>query len=385
VGIQAIPSLGPQPRSDGLEPARLPGLDGIRAVAVTLVLLAHFCPAEATGSFLDAVVRKGGFGVEIFFVLSGFLITHLLMREEQARGTVSLPFFFARRAIRILPPLVVFLVALAAAHSLGILAISRLDLTAGLLFFRNYVGTSPETAHLWTLAIEEQFYLGWPLLLLLVPSHQFRIAICAAFILASPFWTHLVYKLASGNHVNTWRTDLRLQPILTGALFALLQATATGKRILKSPRLNQAWVPLAAAAVVVLVEFTEVLSFSLIRLLRPVINSVGVALIINFTIANRTSPLTLLLELRPVAWVGALSYSLYLWQQPFAPYLPGSNAAWFRNSPINLLAAVTCGVFSYYVVERPILGFRRRFRPQSSTPAPAHANPRVVEAILSSQ
>ncbi len=123
---------------------RLPGLDGLRGIAVLLDLLLHYCPHTATRTVLDRIIRRGGFGVEVFFVLSGFLITDLLLREERAHGHISIRLFYARRALRILPPLLLLLIFLAVARGWGGIQTPVRDLFAGLFFFRNYAGTSGE-------------------------------------------------------------------------------------------------------------------------------------------------------------------------------------------------------------------------------------------------
>src|SRR5579871_2509992 len=134
-----------------MEQKRLPGLDGIRAISIGLVLAFHVTESAGWNSF-----RAGSFGVEIFFVLSGFLITWLLCCEDNRYGSISLRTFYARRALRILPP------ALAYLATLEFLAQFALVSSAGVLpclaFIRNLVGGDPSTAHFWSLSVEEQFY-----------------------------------------------------------------------------------------------------------------------------------------------------------------------------------------------------------------------------------
>jgi peptidoglycan/LPS O-acetylase OafA/YrhL len=344
-------------RRDG----RLTGLDGIRAVAVSLVLVAHFGPRSPDGGVLSAVVERGVFGVEMFFVLSGFLITHLLVREERAGGSIHLPRFYARRSLRILPPLLAYLGALVIAGALGLVSVPTGDYLAGLLFVRNFFGTAPETAHLWSLAIEEQFYLCWPLFLVLVRSERWRVAVCTGLILGLPFWMQLNYRLAGGaDRLEHGRTDFRLCPILTGAGLALVLATRAGRRVLTDRRLSGVAVACVAAVVLVAAVFTDALAGRGIRFVRPTVANGCVALLINHVIHHPRSPLTWVLELPPVAWLGRLSYSLYIWQQLFAPN--GTSPARFREFPVNLAGAFGFSVFSFYLIERPLLAYRHRFR-----------------------
>jgi peptidoglycan/LPS O-acetylase OafA/YrhL len=345
---------------------RLTGLDGVRAVAVGLVMVAHFVPPAAVPG-LAGVVKRSVFGVEIFFVLSGFLITHLLLREEAATGRVHLGLFYARRAVRILPPVVAYLAALYAADRAGLVAVPGVDFLAGLFFARNFVGSAPETAHLWSLAIEEQFYLVWPAALVLLPWTWARVAVCAAVVAGTPLWIHAYTAWAGGpDHVNYMRTDFRLGPIMTGALLAVAGATRAGRRVLASRPATAT--PTAAAALLLFAAavFTDALDGRGVRAFKEPIACGCVAVLLNHVTRRPAAPLTRVLDLGPVAWVGRLSYSLYLWQQVFAPN--GTGPAWFREFPIGLLGAVGCAAASYYLLERPLLALRSRFRREAGAP-----------------
>ena len=328
--------------------------------------MAHYCRPEASDLLLKRIVNRGSFGVEIFFVLSGFLITHLLLREERNFGCISLRLFYLRRAVRLLPPLAVLVGALAVASAIGVMRIPAIDLLAGLLFFRNYVGTSPETGHLWTLAIEEQFYLLWPVGLLLVRNLRSRLAFTAAFVAASPLWAQWNYDAAGGAaHVNGWRTDLRLAPLTVGALLALLQAAPRPRRFLTHRLVCGGGTAAAAAAVLGLAFLTDLFDVRVVRAFVPTLTWACVAVVINALIADRRALLTRLMEMRAPVWLGTLSYSLYLWQQPFAPHVSETTQAWFRTFPVNLCFAFMLAVGSHYVVERPFLSIRKRLRRRS--------------------
>lgn len=343
---------------------RLLGLDGLRAIAVFLVLLGHFCPPHATGTFFDGVIARGGFGVEIFFVLSGFLITHLLLKEEQTIGIISLPLFYARRTLRILPPLMFYCFILWGLSRTGIVAVPESDLMAGLLFVRNFFGSSPETTHLWTLAIEEQFYILWPLFLLLLASRTKRIIGCTLLVCLLPIWRQLNYILAGGAmHANSWRTDLRVEPMVIGALLALLLTSSKAKKVLTASRLTHGFVALVSVAIIWMMQFTPIGAFPGVRFIAPTLSSVCVALIINCSVNRPQSYQNQFLELRPLAYIGQLSYSVYLWQQLFSPHVTGAENTWFREFPINLAFTISLALFSYYGIERSLFSLRRRLRP----------------------
>ena len=149
---------------------RLPGLDGLRAIAVALVVFHHLCSQGTLASWprLAAALKHGSFGVQVFFVLSGFLITWLLLREEQRSGTIDLRRFYFRRSLRILPPAFFFLGMMLLLTVFGLVSIGSRDFLFSFLFIRNAYGPggSPEVAHFWSLAVEEQFYLTWPFFML---------------------------------------------------------------------------------------------------------------------------------------------------------------------------------------------------------------------------
>ena len=342
-------------------------MDGLRAVAILLVFIAHFCPSDLNGAILNRVVRRGGFGVEVFFVISGFLITYLLLVEEHVRSRIVVRLFYGRRAVRILPALVVYLTVLFVADHAGIIIVPIRDLLASLLFARNYVGTSWETGHLWTLAIEEQFYVVWPLFLVILRTPQRRITVMVALICLSPIWRQVSYRLVGGAAaVNAWRTDLRSEPLAIGALLALLLSVTRTRNVLIR---SSIWTAGAASVILICVQLTGMFERPVLRAFVPTLSWISVAAIINFSIQNSRSILTSLLEWRPLVGIGRLSYSLYLWQQPFAPHLPGMTAGRLREFPINLLLAVGFALCSYYFVEQPFARLRHRLRGQPQNPS----------------
>ena len=235
--------------------SHVPALDGVRAVAVMLVLLFHLGVPGFGGGFL---------GVDVFFVLSGFLITSLLLAEMEKAGRVSLPAFWLRRARRLLPALVLVLLAVAAAAALDPSFIERSSLRGDLLSTTGYVanwhfiGTSSYFAdngfpsplqHTWSLAIEEQFYLVWPVILAIVAwaIHAMRarkVAIGgAALAVGAASAVALALLWTAGHPERAYMgTDSRIFEPLLGALGAVLVTTAWCRRAL---RRRPGWVGLA--------------------------------------------------------------------------------------------------------------------------------------------
>ena len=360
------PNHPPSPSFDtGSKPSskRLPGLDGLRAVAVILVFLAHYYHGSAQGALFERVAYHGGFGVIIFFVLSGYLITHLLLVEESSQGTISIPLFYARRALRILPPLVVFLCFLFAASKAGAVHVPAIDFAAGMLFFRNFAGHSRETGHLWTLAIEEQFYLAWPLILVFLRHRRARLLFCLAIVVGSPFWRVLVSKISGGGAaVNHHRTDLTLDPLVAGALLALLLSEERWRRFLTRGWVRSGWVATAALIVLGVVQLSGWFETRVFHPFQLSVSIFCVGVIINCLVHFPMTRLAAIFEIGAIAWVGRLSYSLYLWQQLFAPRIPGIEPRWFREFPINLGFGIGLAILSYYLVEQPLLKYRHRLK-----------------------
>jgi peptidoglycan/LPS O-acetylase OafA/YrhL len=321
---------------------RLPTLDGWRAFAVVAVLWHHATMStySTEGAFIPSVGRLGAFGVDIFFGLSGILITSLFLHEWRATGAISLKAFYTRRVFRIFP--VYFLL-------LGVVAVAGLsrgprEIVACSLFLRNYLSGGWFTAHLWSLSVEEHFYLIWPAILVLGGIGRAR-AIGAWLAIAVGFWRILEPNLDLPFPTSLYRTDLRLDALLWGAVTAFT---------LHDPKLREklrkelgAWPTLVMAAVVLF-------CFVYYSNLTSMFPAVMIPLILAATLLHPEWIISRVLELRPIAWVGRISYSLYIWQQLFM--VPGweHTTHFWAQWPWNLaLIPVACA--SYYLIERPLI------------------------------
>ena len=165
----------------------IPGLDGLRALSIAAVVLAHASLTwSGTTDHAHPLARLGSIGVDLFFVISGFLITWLLLREQRRNAVISLRAFYIRRAWRILPPYLVFLASLFAFSSIGLIQITSRDWGGALTYTVNFLpGTSWPFGHLWSLSVEEHFYLFWPLLLIVLGPGR-AVALSFMYILAGP-------------------------------------------------------------------------------------------------------------------------------------------------------------------------------------------------------
>ncbi len=329
---------------------RLPGLDGLRALSVIAVVYYHASLTTQFGrsTWINNIIPVGAMGVTVFFVLSGFLITWLLQAERRRMRTVSLSRFYTRRAFRILPPAFFYLLVLCVLAHAGLVVVPFKDILYSAFFCRNYVGESGATAHFWSLAVEEQFYLFWPLLFLLMPPRRLLL-LTAILIPAHPLWHALIYRVH-------WRIDFGFDGILTGCLLALLRDDARYSRFLRTGLLKHPLFVLLSAILVIACYTDHNVGSAVLKVFIP-IPFIGV--IVNYVLEAPQTMVVRMLEWRALAWTGRLSYSLYIWQQLFC-WERLHGLPWTSRMPQCVLLTLCAAAFSYYVIEQPALRLRDR-------------------------
>ncbi len=340
-------------------PRRIPCLDGLRALAVILVVLEHGRLEGPEGGFpaLAWFPFDGRTGVALFFVLSGFLITSLLLDERERAGRISLWRFYLRRAVRILPP---FYLYLAMAILLGELAdepIAAGELLASGAFCRNlYAGSeSWLLSHTWSLSVEEQSYLLWPLALAFLPPRRAAWLGCV-LILVWPVvrgWRHGDLALAGGE------SALRvaaLDSILYGCLLALLARREPAVALLRKLASRQ-WVLVVPALLWTVHALAPAWPAALFAML-PALRNLCLVWLLWWCLNNAGHPIGRVLESRPVVLLGLISYSLYLWQPPFF----WDPSLWICRFPQNVAGLLVTASLSYLLVERPVNRLRSRWR-----------------------
>lgn len=311
--------------------ARLPSLDGWRALSIMLVLISHSDQTSGYPTELEPIQRwlpNGEFGVEIFFVISGFLITYLLLIEHRAHSQISLGNFYMRRAIRIFPAYFVFLAAILIITVLAPLALHWGQWLRLLTFTSNYTwlavpGYNPwPVAHTWTLAVEEQFYLLWPITIVLLSksglSTKRLLVACAAPVLFAPVARVLSYLDYGGVALAPFSFLIKADSIAWGCLFGVLYVShkeALERLMERSPLTIAAFALIAIAVPLVL---TRLFLFGMISVpFTQTLNAFGISLLIVLSLTHPSVGPFRALNWKPVMMLGVWSYSIYLWQQLF--------------------------------------------------------------------
>ena len=348
------------------------GLDGLRGVAVLSVMLYH-----------SGVIRGGFLGVDVFFTLSGFLITSLLLEEHAATGTVDIWRFYVRRALRLLPALLVFLVfwggMLLALTPPSFWPLAGGYVLAVLCYVANWtviywmpIGIF---GHTWSLAIEEQFYLVWPVALVLLVRwvrRPTRIAAVLTLAAAASLAWRLSLALAGASFPRIYAaTDTHADGLLIGAVLAVLLAGGwlgvggsggVRRRVAAVSAIGLAGLLLTAAPVPGHAYGVSALA---------ALATAGIIL----HIGTHGSLVARLLECRWLANVGRVSYGLYLWHFPvFVNFevlrVPGETAAPLLPSALAWAVTGAAALASYFLIERPFLAYKARLVRPSPLPDP---------------
>lgn len=340
----------------------IPSVDGLRAAAVMAVLLMHCAPWVFSGGFV---------GVDLFFVISGYVITRSLLKEQARSGGISIPSFYRRRALRILPPLMVVVMAVLLLGALlgdawspsqsrreeWIEALLALTSTMNWIRATGYDGLG-YLGHAWSLSLEEQFYLLWPLLLLLLlrtgNQRLIRAILGAAIVLCFAWRTYLAAAGAAPERLYLG-LDTRADSLLLGCLLAVTGTAGLPRWFLR------AW-PIPAGIMAYLALFAA--------WDQPWLGWGGftlLALVSTWLVAAAVEAgpaLNAVLTLKPVQWIGARSYSLYLWQVPMLGIVGCFGLAPLHNAAATFASSLVAAAFSYRFVER-------RFERRARRPAPA--------------
>lgn len=349
---------------------RFPSLDGIRAISILGVIYAHACESPGFPNIDYSVFQFalsfvfGDHGVNAFFVVSGFIITSLLLKEESQGSQISLRNFYIRRALRILPAYFTYLLVIYLVNNFNI--IKDLDVRSFVqpLTFTTGTWGLPTTpgrtlGHSWSLSVEEQFYLFWPTLLVIVRSQKWRNVIVVLLILSIPCIRAIYYYIYHQPYYYTF--PLRGDCILMGCFLALNSKTIV--KLFANRTLQRILLVLLCSCTYILGRFTAKAYLGFITVPLDIFFQ-GLffsMIIISYScIPRKQSFVYKILNLKPVAFIGVLSYSLYIWQQAILQTSATIVHSW-KSFPYNIIITFLLAVGSYYLLEKPFLRLRHKF------------------------
>lgn len=350
-----------------LKSGEIPGIDGLRAISVLLVMVAHY-------GFGDLV--PGGLGVAIFFFISGFLITTLMLREASETGQISVRNFYVRRFLRLQPELFVY-VALSALAGIAYIGVPHLgDFAAAFLYVTNYYqlvveGEFTEAGvrwpQLWSLAVEEHYYLTYPLLFAACIQRPRRLlTIIAGACAVLLVWRSILIWKGVTSAYTYMATDCRLDSIAYGCLGALILWRFNAALAPLSRYLRWA-LPLGLSILLVSLAIRSPLFRETVRYSLQ-----GIALVLIFfglfTQWGRTT--TLFLDAWPMRWIGRMSYAAYLWHVELlyaVEHILGRDVGEMGLASKAIFTVAGCAVtftiaaLSHHCIYRRVLAIRRRF------------------------
>jgi peptidoglycan/LPS O-acetylase OafA/YrhL len=365
---------------------RRPGLDGVRAIAIAAVFAFHFRVAHSFGGYL---------GVDVFFVLSGFLITALLVQERTRKGGISLRAFYLRRARRLFPALYILLItvtvyAAVRPHQVENQTVRR-DVLGSLFYVTNWINASVGfqpvrmLSHTWSLAIEEQFYLLWPAIVVVLlwrraPRWAVVSVAIGGVVLSAVDRAILVHHYGNVPRVAQGLDTRGAGGLLLGCTLGLLVAW----RLIPAAAERFA-APGAVVGLALLIfafvgpRYADARTTAVYYDGLPLV-ALGTALLIFGVLFAPSGIVTRVLSLPPMVWIGRVSYGLYLWHVPVSHiFRPSGISVGLEGNALRLFwLAVTLLVVtaSFYLVEQPILHgqWPGRRRPQAPAAAPTPAS-----------
>jgi peptidoglycan/LPS O-acetylase OafA/YrhL len=305
-------------------------------------------------------------GVRIFFVISGFIITHLFLRESDDTGTISIPRFYLRRLIRLYPVNLAFVAFLFVLTRLTEITVSGCQFLTALTYTKNFGCGGWIDGHLWSLAVEEQFYLCWPLAFLFLRKRGLYY-IAAFFIVISPISRALEYL--SGSRLYELPTS-NSDALMIGCVLALVC-----KDRIELVRRIVGWRPALCRTLAVLAMYVPIALASQLMLgsltvtLGPMLEAASAGYLLLSFVFMRVGFGFYLLNSRPMRGLGLISYSLYIWQQPFllAPPESFGLAGFLLHFPQKIGLCLVVGTLSYLMFERPFAALRVRLHPVRAT------------------
>lgn len=339
-----------------------PSLDGLRAFAVLTVMANHY----------SHFFRGGQVGVDVFFVLSGFLITSLLLEEWTRTSGISLRNFYSRRALRLFPAL---LALLSVAEGFALLRLRgayfwtvQRSILGALFYAANWmrivdISSMGPIPHTWSLSVEEQFYLIWPPLLLLLLPRLRKVHIAIALVLMSCLVAVHRFTLWTGE--GSWEriyngTDTRFDELLVGCLASFLFAVGAFRSRFSREFLRFASLP--SALFVASLPFRPMSHAAMVTYGWALIE-LSVAILLCWLVSSARNFFHRILELPPLVYTGQISYGLYLWHVPLFSKIGGSHLPSVLKTCLMFTATFAVAGISHRFIEKPFLRLKSRMSP----------------------
>jgi peptidoglycan/LPS O-acetylase OafA/YrhL len=344
------------PRRKPAKIDHLPSLDGLRAISISLVLLGHL---SGTRRFVNVDLGIGDYShlaVIVFFVISGFLITRLMLSERLRNGYVSLKRFYARRALRLFPAMYTYVACVCLLWVLGVLQLHARDIWHAVTYTVNFLpDRAKPIGHLWSLSNEEQFYLLWPCtFVLLGPRRAGWVA--AGTILFGPIARACARLFLTGTPYG----DLPMFPMVADSIaIGCLLANIGGWLEQKNWYLQLFRPAYSIGLLALLLGINRYMDYTIVSVFGTTVINISIAILIHRCVYRPDDWIGRVLNWKPIVFVGALSYSLYLWQQLF---LNRESSAWINTFPQNLIFAIAAALASYFLLEKPLLKLRHRLQ-----------------------
>lgn len=341
-------------------PSRIPSLDGMRAVSILLVVFGHSIPAKQFPGLFMLFGHLGNFGVRIFFLISGFLITTLLLKEFAKTGRISLLGFYARRTLRIFPAFYVYVGVVWVCSLYGLVELYPGDLLHALTYTMNYhLNRGWLLNHTWSLSVEEQFYLLWPAVVLLAaPSKALRYA--AGVIVAAPLIRVVMYF---GFHAAPTELMRHFQAVADALATGCVLAGAynwLGRQESYVRLQHKAWYPVIPVLLMLVPMAAYKVQPMVFYLPGQSIVNLGGILFLDWVVRWPGNWAGRILNWKPLTVIGLWSYSIYLWQEFFLDHDP---LVLHFSLPWNVIYVFAASIASYYLVERTFLKMRERVSP----------------------
>lgn len=340
-----------------LQPAYLPSLDGLRGVSIIIVLIFHILLVSGYAAF------NGGFGVEIFFVISGFIITTLLLKEKFKKQDISLRKFYIRRFLKIIPVAYLYLLVITLLN-FYYKYVKPTDILSAALFIKNTniipTGLEKVTGHFWSLSVEEQFYLFFPFILKKsIRAYVMVILLLLTIIPGLLYFDNRSQGIFSAEGMHNFVDLFRfITPILIGSLCAILVFKGVIAKNIYPKTLVTNLLVMGLAYVL----YQDPV-FGYYNYYHTFFSSGLVALLIVNNISHSNDLFFKFLNSKVLVTIGLASYSIYVWQQLFLLQTPWSHAFKYSGSIwLNLVALLIISFCSYYFVERKLAVFKKRFK-----------------------